>query len=114
MSECHHVHTFGQEAVRPGERRTWIVIGLTIVTMLVEITAGLVYGSMDLLADGLHMGSHATALGIAAFAYVYARRYAHGGAGLRYIWFTSAGTAPSNHGCCSGQRNGTDRGIDAY
>ncbi|MBA2410739.1 MAG: CDF family Co(II)/Ni(II) efflux transporter DmeF [Gammaproteobacteria bacterium] len=77
LSDCKHVHSFGQDTVRPGERRTWIVIGLTIVTMVVEITAGLVYGSMALLADGLHMGSHATALGITAFAYFYARRYAY-------------------------------------
>lgn len=60
----------------PGERRTWIVIGLTAVMMVIEIVTGLVYGSMALLADGLHMGSHATALGITAFAYFYARRYA--------------------------------------
>jgi cation diffusion facilitator family transporter len=53
-----------------------IVIGLTAATMVVEISAGLVFGSMALLADGLHMASHAVALGIAAFAYVYARRRA--------------------------------------
>ena len=40
------------------------------------ILAGIVYGSMALLADGLHMGSHAVALGIAAFAYAYARKNA--------------------------------------
>ena len=45
--------------------------------MVVEIVAGLRYGSMALLADGLHMASHAAALGINAFAYVYARRHAH-------------------------------------
>lgn len=45
--------------------------------MVVEIAAGLLFGSMALLADGLHMGSHASALGIAWFAYVYARRHAH-------------------------------------
>jgi len=49
---------------------------LTAVMMVVEITAGLIYGSMALLADGLHMASHATALGIAVFAYVIARRLA--------------------------------------
>ncbi|MCI0510558.1 MAG: CDF family Co(II)/Ni(II) efflux transporter DmeF [Chromohalobacter sp.] len=53
-----------------------IVVLLTLVTMFIEIFAGMVYGSMALLADGLHMGSHATALGIAAFAYAYARRHA--------------------------------------
>jgi len=72
-----HSHAFGQDQVRAGERRTMIVIAITAVTMLVEITAGILFGSMALLADGLHMASHATALGITAFAYVYARRHAH-------------------------------------
>ena len=45
--------------------------------MVVEIVAGLAFSSMALLADGLHMGSHTVALGIAAFAYVYVRRHAH-------------------------------------
>ena len=45
--------------------------------MVVEIAAGIRYGSMVLLADGLHMASHAAALGISAFAYIYARRHAH-------------------------------------
>jgi cation diffusion facilitator family transporter len=52
------------------------VLALTAAMMAVEIAAGLGFGSIALLADGLHMGSHATALGIAAFAYVYARRHA--------------------------------------
>lgn len=71
-----HDHVFDQDSVRSGERRTLIVVLLTLVTMFIEIFAGMVYGSMALLADGLHMGSHATALGIAAFAYAYARRHA--------------------------------------
>ncbi len=45
--------------------------------MAVEIVAGVVFGSMALLADGLHMASHASALAISLFAYVYARRHAH-------------------------------------
>jgi cation diffusion facilitator family transporter len=45
--------------------------------MVVEITAGFMYGSMALLADGWHMGTHAIALGITAFAYSYARRHAN-------------------------------------
>lgn len=71
-----HSHAFGQDEVKPGESRTLWVILLTAVTMVVEIVAGLAYGSMALLADGLHMGSHASALGITAFAYIYARRHA--------------------------------------
>jgi len=71
-----HDHVFGQDRTRPGERRTRIVIALTAVTMVVEIGAGLVFGSMALLADGLHMASHAAALGVSAFAYAWVRRHA--------------------------------------
>jgi len=72
-----HSHTFGQDLKRPGELRTFIVIAITGTMMVVEIVAGILFGSMALLADGLHMGSHATALSINAFAYIYARRHAH-------------------------------------
>jgi len=72
-----HSHAFGQHLKRPGESRTLIVIGITAAMMVVEIVAGIAYGSMALLADGLHMASHAAALGINAFAYVYARKHAH-------------------------------------
>lgn len=74
-----HDHTFGQDRTTGGERRTVIVIGITAVTMVVEIAAGLLFGSMALLADGLHMGSHAVALTITAFAYFYTRRHASDG-----------------------------------
>ncbi len=60
-----------------GEARTRWVVAMTAITMVVEIAAGVVYGSMALLADGLHMASHAAALGMSAFAYAYARRHAH-------------------------------------
>jgi len=72
-----HAHTFGQDRVRPGERRTLLVIALTATMMVVEIAAGILFGSMALLADGLHMASHTVALSVNAFAYVYARRHAH-------------------------------------
>lgn len=71
-----HEHVFGQDMVKPGERRTLWVILITATMMIVEITAGLIYGSMALLADGLHMGSHTAALGITIIAYVYTRRCA--------------------------------------
>jgi cation diffusion facilitator family transporter len=71
-----HDHVFGQDRVRPGERRTLWVILITATMMVIEIAAGLVYGSMALLADGLHMGSHTAALGITTIAYVYTRRCA--------------------------------------
>jgi cation diffusion facilitator family transporter len=72
-----HEHHFGQHEQRGGETRTKIVVVLTAATMVVEIVAGLLFGSMALLADGLHMASHAAALGLAVVAYIYARRRAH-------------------------------------
>ena len=72
-----HSHSFGQERKRPGEARTLIVIGITATMMVIEIAAGIAFGSMALLADGLHMASHAAALGVTAMAYIYARRHAH-------------------------------------
>jgi len=58
-------------------RRTWIVVAITFAMMIVEVAAGIVYGSMALLADGVHMATHAGALTIAAMAYQYARRHQH-------------------------------------
>ena len=71
-----HEHSFGQDRRRPGESRTQVVIAITATMMVVEIAAGVLFGSMALLADGLHMASHAVALGINAYAYAYARRHA--------------------------------------
>ena len=71
-----HNHTFGQDEKKSAERRTLIVSVVTILTMIVEIGAGIVFGSMALLADGLHMGSHASALAISVFAYRYTRVHA--------------------------------------
>ncbi len=76
LEHWEHHHTFGTDERKGAERRTWWVIGLTAVMMAVEITAGIVFGSMALLADGWHMGTHAAALGITVFAYSYARRHA--------------------------------------
>ena len=58
------------------ERRTWMVVGLTAITMVVEITAGSWFNSMALLADGWHMATHAGAMGLSALAYRFARRHA--------------------------------------
>lgn len=77
LADWQHSHAFGQDVRRPGERKTLIVIAITATMMVVEIVAGLVYGSMALLADGLHMASHAAALTVNVIAYVYARRHAH-------------------------------------
>jgi cation diffusion facilitator family transporter len=71
-----HEHDYLTDAHRHGERNTRRVIVLTAAMMVVEIVAGSVFNSMALLADGWHMASHASALGITAFAYAYARRHA--------------------------------------
>lgn len=71
-----HPHHFLGDAHERNERRTLWVIVLTVATMVVEVAAGTIFGSMALLADGWHMATHAGALGIAAFAYAFARRRA--------------------------------------
>ncbi|CAG9173885.1 CDF family Co(II)/Ni(II) efflux transporter DmeF [Cupriavidus pampae] len=70
----HHVFDAGNRAA---ERSTRLVMVITAVTMFVEIAAGLWFNSMALLADGWHMSSHALAIGLSAFAYAAARRYAN-------------------------------------
>ena len=71
-----HDHVFlGHRHLR-NERRTWLVVAITAVMMVGEIVAGSYFGSMALLADGWHMATHAAALGIAAAAYLFARRQA--------------------------------------
>jgi cation diffusion facilitator family transporter len=76
LARWRHEHSFGQDRRRPGESRTQLVIVITATMMVIEIAAGVLFGSMALLADGLHMASHAVALGINAYAYAYARRHA--------------------------------------
>lgn len=71
-----HHHRFSSSGEAGAERRTRAVVVLTLVTMVAEIVAGSLTNSMALLADGFHMSTHAAALGIAAFAYWYARRHA--------------------------------------
>ncbi|OHC73817.1 MAG: cation transporter [Rhodospirillales bacterium RIFCSPLOWO2_12_FULL_58_28] len=71
-----HGHTFiDLEVNQANERRTLYVVMLTAVMMVAEIVAGWMFNSMALLADGWHMATHAGALGIAVFAYRYARRH---------------------------------------
>lgn len=76
MAAWQHPHSFGLEAKQGAEIRTRWVILLTLVTMVVELVAGYMTGSMALTADGWHMSTHAAALGITAFAYAFARRHA--------------------------------------
>ena len=70
-----HTHQYNSHKMQ-NERRTLWVILLTVTMMVVEIAAGSLYGSMALLADGWHMGTHAAALGITLVAYIFARRLA--------------------------------------
>ncbi len=77
LNDWRHEHVFLGAAHDRNERRTWLVVGLTAAMMVGEIAGGTIFGSMALTADGWHMATHAAALGIAAFAYRYARRHAH-------------------------------------
>ncbi|MBN9094666.1 MULTISPECIES: CDF family Co(II)/Ni(II) efflux transporter DmeF [Pandoraea] len=71
-----HDHIYLGAAHRDNERRTWMVIALCSAMMVAEIIGGSLYGSLALVADGLHMSTHAGAMLIAALAYTYARRHA--------------------------------------
>ena len=75
LSAFRHSHSF-DPGNPSGERRTWIVVAITAVTMVAEIVAGWLTGSMALLADGWHMATHVIALAIAGVAYRLARRWA--------------------------------------
>jgi cation diffusion facilitator family transporter len=72
-----HSHVFLGPGHQRNERRTWLVVALTAIMMVVEIVGGYLLGSMALIADGWHMSTHAGALAIAALAYGFARRHAH-------------------------------------
>ena len=71
-----HSHSFLGASHQRSERKTWAVIWLCTAMMIVEIVGGLMFGSIALVADGLHMSTHAGALLLAALAYTYARRHA--------------------------------------
>ena len=74
LTPWQHSHVF-DSGNRRGEVRTRAVLAVTVITMVAEIVAGWLTGSMALLADGWHMGTHALALGVAAVAYALARRH---------------------------------------
>ncbi|MGD0189429.1 MAG: CDF family Co(II)/Ni(II) efflux transporter DmeF [Rhizomicrobium sp.] len=82
MTEAHdhglwtHDHHFLGQGHERAEARARLAAAVTAAFMVVEITAGLIFGSMALLADGIHMGTHVGALGLAAGAYWLARRNA--------------------------------------
>ena len=71
-----HVFDSGNPAAERGAR---LVLWITLAMMVGEIVAGVAFNSMALLADGWHMGTHAFAIGLSAFAYAMARRFANDG-----------------------------------
>lgn len=77
IDDLRHGHYFLGDAHEHNERKTWIVIAITTTMMVTEIVGGIWFGSVALIADGLHMSTHTGALLIAALAYSYSRRYAH-------------------------------------
>jgi len=77
IDDFRHSHVFLGDAHDRNERKTWVVIAICTAMMAAELVGGLWFGSVALVADGLHMSTHAGALLIAALAYSYSRRYAH-------------------------------------
>jgi cation diffusion facilitator family transporter len=75
IDEFRHSHVFLGDTHEQNERKTWAVIVICAVMMFAEIVGGWWFGSVALIADGLHMSTHAGALLIAALAYTYSRRY---------------------------------------
>jgi cation diffusion facilitator family transporter len=84
-SAIRHSHVFLGTGHEQNERKTWGVIVLCGIMMVVEIVGGSLFGSLALVADGLHMSTHAGAMLIAALAYTYARRHAADG---RFVFGT--------------------------
>ncbi|RUN80033.1 cation diffusion facilitator family transporter, partial [Pandoraea apista] len=80
-----HDHIFLGAAHEDNERRTWMVIALCSAMMVAEIVGGSLFGSLALVADGLHMSTYAGAMLIAALAYTHARRHA---ADRRFVFGT--------------------------
>ncbi|HEX3340442.1 MAG TPA: CDF family Co(II)/Ni(II) efflux transporter DmeF [Pseudolabrys sp.] len=75
IDDFRHPHVFLGDSHERNERKTWAVIVICAAMMVAEIVGGLWFGSVALIADGLHMSTHAGALLIAALAYTYSRRY---------------------------------------
>ena len=71
-----HSHNFGVDSAQ-NKSKVKIVFWLTTIIMVLEIAAGTWSGSMALLADGWHMGTHSAAFLIAIFAYSYAKKNAN-------------------------------------
>src|SRR6202035_5901322 len=74
-----HSHIFLGAGHETSERKTWVVIWLCGAMMIAEIVGGILFGSIALVADGLHMSTHAGALLLAALAYSYSRKHVSDG-----------------------------------
>ena len=70
-----HGHSHEHSHTDLHERKTRLVVLLTFITMLLEISFGYYTNSMALLADGWHMSSHVFAIGLTWIAYIIARKY---------------------------------------
>jgi cation diffusion facilitator family transporter len=75
-AQAEHQHMFLGSGHSANERKAWAVIALCSTMMLIEIGGGIAFGSLALVADGLHMSTHAIAMLIAALAYTFARKHA--------------------------------------
>src|SRR6478752_6428457 len=75
IDDFRHPHVFLGDSHERNERKTWAVIAICAAMMVAEIVGGLWSVSVALVADGLHMSTHAGALLIAALAYTYSRSY---------------------------------------
>ena len=69
-----HVHHVDDDQFnRGGEKRTLIVVVLAFAMMIGEVIVGYMTGSVALISDGWHMGTHVGALGLTLVAYWFAR-----------------------------------------
>jgi Co/Zn/Cd efflux system component len=79
-------HKFLDIAHQENEIRTWGVIVLCLISMIIEIICGVLYGSLALIGDGVHMSTHAIAFFITATSYSYARKHENDS---RYVFGTA-------------------------
>jgi cation diffusion facilitator family transporter len=77
LAAVSHAHVFLGTEHEKNEKQTWLVIWLCSAMMILEIVGGIWFGSIALVADGMHMSTHAGALLLAALAYRFARKHAN-------------------------------------
>lgn len=72
-----HSHVYEDKNHSLFETRTWFVMILTMCCMILEIVCGILFGSLALVADGLHMGTHCFAFFLTASSYSYSRKHSN-------------------------------------